>query len=102
MGLILVYITCRNRKEARRISLHLLEKNLVACTNIFPIKSFYWWKNKIEKSREFVLIAKTMNKNFKKIEKDVRRIHSYSLPCIIKLKVEANRDFEEWVRKVVE
>jgi uncharacterized protein involved in tolerance to divalent cations len=28
--------------------------------NIFPIESYYWWQGKIEKAKEWVVIAKTL------------------------------------------
>jgi len=48
----LVYITCRDEKEAVKISRHLLNKRLIACSNIHPIRSLYWWKGKIQDGKE--------------------------------------------------
>ena len=42
-----VYITCKDKKEARKISRFLLEKKLIACANIFPIESMYRWEGKM-------------------------------------------------------
>ena len=95
----LAYITCRDEKEAEKISLHLLKKRLIACANIFPIRSMYWWQGKIVNEREQAVIAKTNNKNFKKIVGEVKKIHSYSLPCILKLNAAANKDYGAWANK---
>ena len=76
----LVYITCKGKKEAEKISMHLLKKRLIACANIFPIKSMYWWEEKIVNDKENVIIAKTSNRNFKKLESEVKKIHSYEIP----------------------
>ena len=97
----LVYITCKDRKEAEMISNHLLRKRLIACANIFPIKSTYWWKGKITKSNEHVMIAKTSNKNFKKLVIEVKKIHSYEIPCILKINATANKEYEEWLNKEI-
>jgi periplasmic divalent cation tolerance protein len=101
MAFIFVYITNPNKKDAERIALHLTKKKLIACANIFPIDSFYWWKNKIEKSKEYVLIAKTEEGNWGKIKGEVKNIHTYTVPCITKIKVEANKEYEDWVKSVV-
>ncbi len=101
MSFIFVYITNPSRREARRIALHLLKKRLIACANIFPVGSHYLWKGKIERAREFVLIAKTTSKNFEKVKKEVKRIHKYTIPCITKIDVEANEEYEDWLRKEV-
>lgn len=95
----LVYITCKDRKEAEKIANHLLRKRLIACANIFPIKSMYWWKGKITKDNEHVMIAKTNNKNFKKVESEVKKLHSYAVPCILRINAAANKDYEQWANK---
>ena len=96
---MLVYITCKDKKEAEKISLHLLRKRLIACANIFPIKSMYWWNYKIANENENVIIAKTNNKNFKKAVMEIRKIHSYKIPCILKINATANKDYEKWANK---
>ena len=37
--MILIYITCKDKEEAKKISKHLLEKKLIACTNMTPIET---------------------------------------------------------------
>ena len=97
----LVYVTCKDRKEAEKISMHLLKKRIIACANIFPIKSTYWWNGKITKSNEHVMIAKTSNKNFRKLEFEVKKIHSYGIPCILRINASANKEYEEWMNKEI-
>lgn len=95
----LVYITCRDKKEAEKISMHLLKKRLIACANMFPVRSMYWWNYKIANESEYVIIAKTNNKNFKKVESEVKRIHSYKIPCILKISAAANKEYGQWADK---
>ena len=97
----LLYVTCKNGKEAEKISLHLLKKRLVACANIFPIKSMYWWNGKIAKSKEFVVIAKTTAKNLKKAEKEIKKVHSYKIPCILRINASANKEYLDWTKKEI-
>jgi len=101
MSMIFVYITNPNKEEASKIARHLLGKKLIACANIFPINSLYWWKGKIAEENEFVLIAKTINSNFEKVRKEVERVHSYSIPCIVKIPAYPNKKFLDWVKKEV-
>lgn len=98
MSFIFVYITNENELEAKKIAKHLLEKRLVACANIFPISSMYWWNGKIEETKEIVLIAKTAKENYNKVKAEVKKIHPYKIPCIIKIDVEANDEFEGWLK----
>jgi len=97
----LVYITCKDEKEAVKISRHLLNKRLIACSNMHPIRSTYLWQRKIQDEKEFVIIAKTKEKNYKKIKEEVLRLHSYDVPCILKIDAEANESYQKWVNKEV-
>tara|TARA_Y100000031_G_scaffold121956_1_gene136612 strand:+ start:149 stop:451 length:303 start_codon:yes stop_codon:yes gene_type:complete len=93
----IVYITCKDGKEAVKISKHLLEKRLIACSNMFPIRSMYWWGGKMQDDKEVVIIAKTLGKNYDKIKEEVSKIHSYDVPCILKIDAEANESYDKWV-----
>ena len=97
----LAYITCKDKKEAEKISMLLLKKRLIACANIFPVRSMYWWKGKVAKDNENVIIAKTNNKNFKRLESEVKKVHSYNIPCILVIDSKANKDYEQWADKQI-
>lgn len=97
MKLIIIYITSPTKKEALKIARFLLGKKLIACANVFPITSIYNWKNKAVNEKEYVLIAKTVNKNFPQIKKEVEKIHSYDTPCILKIPITSNKKYFNWV-----
>lgn len=99
MKFIVIYITHPNMKEAKRICSVLLEKRLIACANYFPIESTYWWKGKIENSKEIVSLVKTRKANWTKVKKVVEAIHPYEIPCIMKFEVEANRSYADWIHQ---
>lgn len=94
--MILVYTTCKGSKEAKKIASHLLKKKLIGCANFFPISSSYKWKNKIVNDREYALLCKT-KKPFKAVEGEIKKIHSYEIPCIIKINASANKEFLRWL-----
>jgi periplasmic divalent cation tolerance protein len=100
--MIFIYITCSNKKEAKKIGLTLVKKRLAACCNIFPIESIYWWQDKVAKDREVVLIAKTLKKNFKKVEKEVKKLHGYKVPCILEISIkEGNIKYLNWLKNAL-
>jgi periplasmic divalent cation tolerance protein len=101
MPFIFVYVTNPDEKVAKRIAIHLLKRRLIACANIFPVDSAYWWKGKIEDEEEYVLIAKTKKGNWEKVKREIKKIHPYSVPCITRINVEANKEYEKWLRKEV-
>jgi periplasmic divalent cation tolerance protein len=98
VGFILVYITNPNASEARKLASALLERRLAACANFFPIRSTYLWKGKARNSREVVSILKTRAENWERLKTEVQRLHPYEVPCIIKIPVQANRSYEDWIR----
>lgn len=98
MKFILIYVTHKDMKEAKKMSSALLEKKFIACVNFFPIQSQYRWKGKIETAREVVSILKTRKADWKKVKRYIEEHHPYETPCIIKLaEVEANESYASWI-----
>ena len=98
MEFIIIYITHPNELTAKKISSFLIEKKLVACANLFPIKSAYWWQGVVENQDEWVSIVKTRTELWQKVKVEVGKIHPYDVPCIMKMKVEANESYVEWIK----
>ena len=99
MKACLVYMTCKDIEEAKKISRILLQKKLAACTNILgSMLSMYEWEGKLEEGEECVLIAKTRPEIFDSLKEEVLALHSYTCPCILLLPVlEGNPDFIKWI-----
>lgn len=95
----LVLVAAASPAEARRIGRALLSKRLVACVNVLPgVESHYWWKGRIEHSRECLMMMKTRRSRFSAIERMVKQLHSYAVPEIIALPLAAGqRDYLRWV-----
>ena len=96
--MILLYVTASSLKEARKISNALLDKKLIACANILKSDSIYRWKGKKVDEKEFIIHAKTTEKQFSEAEKLIKKIHSYEIPCIIKIPIKGNSVYLKWVR----
>lgn len=97
MPFILVYVTHPNQETAEKIASILLEKRLVACANFFPITSAYWWQGKIDTTEEVVTLLKTRKENWQVLQEEVRKLHPYETPCIMKMETSANEDYEKWI-----
>lgn len=96
---IVIFVTVANKKEAGNIANSLIEKKLAACVNIVDkIESVFWWEGKVSRAREVLLVIKSRKTNLNKIIKQVRAIHSYSLPEIIAIPIAAGyRPYLEWI-----
>lgn len=95
-----VLVTCRTITESRRIARHAVSNRLAACVNIIlsPAESFYTWKGKLEKAREYLLVMKTTVQHLAKLESDVMRLHSYDVPEFIALAItEGSAKYLSWL-----
>lgn len=98
MDYSIVYTTAGSEEEAENISKNLIEKNLAACINTFPIKSFYKWKGKFETGNETAMLIKTKSELVERVIKEIKRTHSYEIPAIFSISVEkGDRDFFNWI-----
>ena len=102
-GFIVIFVMCPSRKEASAIAGALLKKRLVACANIAgAITSRFWWKGKDSRASEVLVIFKTRRANFSKIERQIKRLHSYDVPEIIALPIVAgSAAYLDWIRDTV-
>ncbi len=102
MSFSIIYITHAGEKEAKTLSDLLLHKKVIACANLFPITSAYWWQGTIEHEGEWVSIVKTTNKKWKVVEQLVLEHHPYEVPCILRMEVSANDSYEKWISDSIE
>ncbi|MBI4708018.1 MAG: divalent-cation tolerance protein CutA [Candidatus Omnitrophica bacterium] len=96
---MIVFITCSSEKEGRKIAQELLKKKLAACVNIVKnIESFFWWKARIDQTKEVLLVIKSKKNKFTQIIKAVKFLHSYTVPEIIALPIiGGNKDYLRWI-----
>ncbi len=101
MKLNIVYITTKNKDEARKIGRELVKARLAACVNIIDkMNSMYWWEDKIQDGNEAILIAKTKESLVKELVEKVKSLHSYSCPCVISLPIlDGNKEYLDWLQK---
>jgi periplasmic divalent cation tolerance protein len=87
----LVFVTCADLPEARKIARAVVEKRLAACVNILtiPVESIYSWEEKVENTSEHLLLIKTSVKKLAALEKEVLRLHSYDTPEFIAIALES-------------
>jgi len=100
---IMVFVTVPDRKTADKITRTILEEKLAACVSISKsIDSFYWWKNKIEHSKELLLTMKTAKAKFAGIEKCIKSLHPYEVPEITAVEISCGtKDYLGWIDEYV-
>jgi periplasmic divalent cation tolerance protein len=91
--------TCPDAALAERIADELVVNNLAACVQIIPgMKSVYRWQGRIEHAEEWLVLIKSVTRNYTEIEKKIVAMHTYTVPEIIALPVAAGwRDYLSWI-----
>jgi periplasmic divalent cation tolerance protein len=99
MKFSLLYVTHENEEEARKIVNILLSERLIACANIFPIQSVYYWDWDIADTPEVVTLLKTSHDRVDATEKRILSLHPYKIPCIMQVSydVVSNLAYAQWI-----
>ncbi len=85
---LIVFCTVPDQETGRKISKALLESRLAACVNTTAeINSMYWWEQKLELEKEYLLIIKTRADLYSKVEDTIRNNHPYDVPEVIALPI---------------
>ena len=92
--------TVSTMKDARKIMKNLLEKRLIACCQIQEINSCYWWNNRIEDEKEYLLIMKTKESLYNEIEKEILENHPYEVPEIVMTEIQDGYyEYLNWIKE---
>jgi len=100
---VLVFIPASSMQEAEKIAQTVVEERLAACANIISnITSVYRWEGEVRRDQEVFLIAKTRRGTFSRLTKRVKEIHSYEVPEVIAVPVEAGlTGYLNWIAEEV-
>ena len=101
MTTIILTLTSTDKKSiADKISRKLLNDKLCKCVNIIPnIHSYFVWKKKFRKSKEWMILIKSKKSSYKKIEVLIKKLHNYELPEIISINInQGDKDYLKWVK----
>ena len=97
---VLVVVTSVGTEEqALEIAQRLVESQLAACVNILPgVRSVFRWKGKVQHEGEFLLMIKTLEKNFERVRQVLKELNAYELPEILGFPAShADEAFAAWV-----
>ena len=99
---IIVMTLCNKEEIANKIVDTLLEKRLVAGSQISKVHSKYWWNNKLEECDEYKLEFRTKESLFDEVKDEINKIHDYDVAEISYYEIlGANKEFLKWIDKNV-
>lgn len=100
--MILIFTTFHQKPDAVKIGKALLKSRLIACFNLFPVESAYWWKGKILDDKESLVILKTKESKFDKIESYIKKHSGYEVPEIVAIRAgKVNKAYLKWINAVI-
>lgn len=95
---IIVLSTYPDEQTATKIANEIVQLKLAACVNITKIRSFYWWKGKIEDSNEYLLIFKSIDTNAKALKEAITKSHPYEVPEIVEIDMKnVSNNYLKWM-----
>jgi periplasmic divalent cation tolerance protein len=101
--ILIATTTCSSPEVARKISVALIDSDLVACCQVDgPLHSYYKWKGDVADETEWRITMKYNSRNSELVMKKVLEIHPYELPQWIEFRGEAEKNFENWVNNTQE
>lgn len=98
---IIVTTLCDKEKVANKIIDSLLEKKLVAGSQLSKVHSKYWWNHKLEECDEYKLEFRTKESLFNEIEAEIKKIHDYKVAeiCYCEI-INADSNFLSWIDNI--
>jgi len=96
---LLVFCTCPDAVVAERLADGLVDEQLAACVNILPkIRSIYRWQGSLQSDSEVLMLIKTNQHRYVKLEQWLLKNHPYDVPEVLALTVEAGaHDYLDWI-----
>jgi len=102
-GTLVVLSTVASAEEGAAIARALVEERLAACVNLVGgVRSFFFWEGRLQEEAEVLLVMKTRRERYGELEARLRALHSYTVPEVLALAVEAGSPaYTAWVRESV-
>ncbi|OGY26567.1 MAG: hypothetical protein A2Z42_04800 [Candidatus Woykebacteria bacterium RBG_19FT_COMBO_43_10] len=96
--MIFIFTSLPDKRTAVRVGKGLLEKRIIACYNLFPVESAYWWEGKIREEAEILIILKTKSEDFEKVETYIKKHSSYEIPEVVAVTPgQVNKSYLDWI-----
>lgn len=101
---IIILTSVGTEEQALDIGETLVRRRFAACVNMVPsVHSIYRWKGKISHDGEYLLLIKTLAREYQDVAQTIRELNSYELPEILSFSLrDADGKFCSWIVGMVE
>lgn len=87
-------------EHGEQIARQLVEEHVVACVNMYPIQSLYFWKGEVRSDKEFTLMMKVSTEGVERLKHRLCELHPYELPEFVVLEIDNEASLREYVEFV--
>ena len=101
---VIILTSVGTEEQALDIGETLVRRRFAACVNMVPsVHSIYRWKGKISHDGEYLLLIKTLAREYQDVARTIRELNSYELPEILSFSLrDADGKFCSWIVGMVE
>ncbi len=100
--MVFIYSTCKDKEQAETLAKALVQGKLAACVDMWPTEAIYWWEGQLVRSKEVMLLVKTLEQKTADVEEFIKNNHTYKIPIVASFDVRRlNRDYKEWIPTVL-
>ncbi|OGH06125.1 MAG: hypothetical protein A2W22_04435 [Candidatus Levybacteria bacterium RBG_16_35_11] len=93
-------LSCKDKKEAERIEKKLFGEKLIICSKKIEVNSSYLWKKQINNGSEVLLLMESYNEYFERINKEVRKLHSYETYTLYSVPIgKMTKEAKNWIKE---
>jgi periplasmic divalent cation tolerance protein len=84
-------------EHGERVARLLVEEHVVACVNMYPIRSCYFWKGKLCFDEEITLMMKVSKEGVGRLKQRLCALHPYELPAFVVLDIDQEASLREYI-----
>jgi len=97
--MLVFFSTFADKKSALSFSRKVVRAKLAACVNIVDrVTSVYQWKDELKSESEVLIIGKTSLAAFKKLKRQMAKLHPYEVPELICFEIKDGAEsYMEWL-----
>ena len=95
--LVLALTTEASLELAENLARRLLERRLVACVALQPLRSIYRWQGELQQAEEVQLLIKTSAARLEALTEAVHGLHSYTTPEWITWPADCSGGYGAWL-----
>jgi periplasmic divalent cation tolerance protein len=99
VGHLIVLTTVGNEEQANLLADELVVRRHAACVHIIKVgRTVYRWQGRVFDDNEYLLISKTTDEEYPRVEATIKELNKYELPEILAFQVQrGSADFLDWI-----